>query len=298
MATETIEMSCIDAADHARSWREHGYIHLRAAISQAQVRKTIAAIFEFLEMDEHEPADWYDDARRARSGIDSRGRIPFYHHQTLWENRQTPAIHAAYAQIFGTDDLLVSIDRVNMNPPVTDAWPYDGFIHWDFDVSQRPLAPTIQGLLCLTDDEGDAGGFQCVAGFHNELEGWLAQQPAGYASRFPDTTGMTITPIPMKAGDYLIFHGFLPHGNRPNRSRAPRLAQYLTMFPRSALSPQALADRLRAYALGRPTVSTAGKPFPVLEHKAQEVGRIQLTALGQRLLGATPYPGSDQQART
>ncbi len=283
-------MSHIDAADHARSWREHGYIHLRAAISVEQVNRTVAAIFEFLEMDPSNPRDWYDEDKRARSGIDRQGRIPFYHHQTLWDNRQTPRIHAAYAQIFGSADLLVSIDRVNMNPPVTQTWPYDGFIHWDIDVSKRPLDHAIQGLLCLTDDDGNSGGFQCVAGFHNELDAWLARQPPGYATRFPDTSGMTITPIPMRAGDYLIFHGFLPHGNRPNRSRSPRLAQYITMFPRASLGPQDLAERLRAYELGRPTVSTAGKPFPVATHKPQSAGHIQLTELGQQLLGARPPP--------
>ena len=277
----------IDTDDYARSWREHGYIHIRSAISTAQVNKTIAAIFGFLEMDPEDPDDWYDERKRARSGIDRQGRIPFYHHQALWDNRQNPEIYEVYARIFGSHDLLVSIDRVNMNPPVTTSWPYNGFIHWDIDVSKRPLPQIIQGLLCLTDDDGTSGGFQCVAGFHNTLEAWLAQQPPGYAARFPDTSDMTITPIPMQAGDYLIFHGFLPHGNRPNLSRYPRLAQYITMFPRSTLDPRDLVERLRAYELGRPTVSSAGKPFPIAEHKIQDTSHIQLTELGKRLLGAT-----------
>lgn len=278
-------MSSIEAVAHDRSWREHGYIVLRGAIGAAQVKRTVDAIFEFLEMDPASPADWYDEARRARSGIDRQGRIPFYHHQTLWENRQSPAIYEAYVRLLGTPDLLVSIDRVGMNPPVTEAWPYEGFIHWDIDVSKRPLDPAIQGVLCLTDDDGTSGGFQCVPGFHRELEAWLARQPPGYATRFPDTRDMAVTPIPMRAGDYLIFHGFLPHGNRPNQSARPRLAQYFTMSPRTDLEPQALEERLRGYAQGRPTTSPTGKPFPIAPHKVQDTRHIELTELGQRLLG-------------
>jgi hypothetical protein len=283
-------MLYVEAEGHARSWREHGYIHIHSAISVDQVIRTIDAIFEFLQMDRGNSRDWYDETKRARSGIDRQGRIPFYHHQALWDNRQNAAIYGAYAQIFGSRDLLVSIDRVNMNPPVTATWPYDGFIHWDIDVSKRPLDQTIQGILCLTDDDGTSGGFQCVPGFHNTLEAWLARQPPGYATRCPDTSDMTITPIPMKAGDYLIFHGFLPHGNRANLSRHPRLAQYFTMFPRSDLGPHALARRLRAYELGRPTDSSTGKPFPFVEDKVQDTSDIQLTELGQLLLGMKSVP--------
>jgi hypothetical protein len=276
------------ADDYARSWREYGYIHIRSAVSTDQVARTVDAIFEFLEMDPDNPQDWYDERKRERSGIDLPGRIPFYHHQTLWDNRQNGAIYAAYAQLFGTRDLLVSIDRVNMNPPVTDTWPYDGFIHWDIDVAKRPLDQTIQGILCLSDDDGMSGGFQCVPGFHNIMEAWLARQPPGYATRFPDTRDMTIAPIPMKAGDYLMFHGFLPHGNRPNRSERPRLAQYFTMFPRRELDQQQLVKRLRGYELGLPTESQTGKPFPVAENKIQATRHIQLTEIGQLLLGVRP----------
>ncbi len=281
-----ITMSSTDTADYAASWRERGYIHIRQAISAAQVERTTAAIFEFLEMDPQTPSDWYDEARRARSGIDRAGRVPFYHHQTLWENRQVPEIHAAHATIIGTSDLLVSIDRVNMNPPVTASWSYDGFIHWDIDVARRPLELTTQGILCLSDDDGTSGGFQCVPGFHNTMEAWLDRQPHGYATRFPDTREMHVEPIPMQAGDFLLFHGFLPHGNRPNRSTRPRLAQYITMFPRTDLDAQQLADRLHAYQQGRPTVSSTGKPFPVA-NKVTNVSDIQLSALGKSLLGVT-----------
>ncbi|CBJ82295.1 conserved hypothetical protein [Xenorhabdus bovienii str. Jollieti] len=195
---------------YLKSWDDNGYIVIESAVSREQTQKTVDAIFYFLEMDKNDPVNFYNTDIRSRSGIDEMGRIPFYHHQTLWDNRQSQIIYSVYEKIFGIKELLVSIDRVNMNPPVNDDWKYEGFIHWDIDVSKRPLESKIQGLLSLTDDDGNSGGFQCVPGFHKVIYEWLSKQPEGYNSRFPDTTGMKIVSIPLKAGDYVIFHGALP----------------------------------------------------------------------------------------
>ncbi|MBD2810579.1 phytanoyl-CoA dioxygenase family protein [Xenorhabdus sp. Vera] len=270
---------------YLKDWNENGYIIIESAISKEMANKTIDTIFNFLEMNKEKNSDFYDTEIRSRSGIDEMGRIPFYHHQTLWDNRQNQAIYSVYEKIFGTKDLLVSIDRVNMNPPITDSWEYEGFIHWDIDVSMRPLETKIQGLLSLTDDDGTSGGFQCVPGFHKVIDEWLAKQPKGYNSRFPDTTGMKIESIPLKAGDYVIFHGALPHGNRPNTSGKPRLAQYFCYFPRIELSEQEIRERILAYKQGLPTASITGKPFPIKKADQQNTSYIKLTELGRWLLG-------------
>ncbi len=250
-----------------------------------QVGRTVDAIFEFLEMDPLRADTWYDPLIRNRSGIDKMGRIPFYHHQTLWDNRQNELIYQIYRELFSDDDLLVSVDRVNLNPPVTDNWVYEGFVHWDFEVAKRPSVFKPQGLLCLSDDNGDAGGFQCVPGFHLIIDDWLSRQPPDYNSRFPDVTGMEIKNINLRAGDFVIFHGALPHGNRPNRSKKPRLAQYFTMFPERDISARERRDRIEAYRCGLPTTSITGKPFPVMKEKSQDTSEIKLSEIGRKLLG-------------
>ncbi|MDE9433226.1 phytanoyl-CoA dioxygenase family protein [Xenorhabdus bovienii] len=271
---------------YLKSWDDNGYIVIESAVSREQTQKTVDAIFYFLEMDKNDPVNFYNTDIRSRSGIDEMGRIPFYHHQTLWDNRQSQIIYSVYERIFGIKELLVSIDRVNMNPPVNDDWKYEGFIHWDIDVSKRPLESKIQGLLSLTDDDGNSGGFQCVPGFHKVIYEWLSKQPEGYNSRFPDTTGMKIVSIPLKSGDYVIFHGALPHGNKPNISDKPRLAQYFCCFPRTDLTEQQIAERIAAYKQGLPTTSITGKPFPVKKVNQQGTSNINLTELGELLLGS------------
>jgi ectoine hydroxylase-related dioxygenase (phytanoyl-CoA dioxygenase family) len=87
-----------------------------------------------------------------------------------------------------------------------------------------------QGLLYLCDTPADQGAFSCVPGFHNELETWLAQLPAGTDPRQVDLEHRSI-PVAGNAGDLVIWHQALPHGSSPNRGSYPRIVQYMNMFP-------------------------------------------------------------------
>ncbi|MBI6548351.1 phytanoyl-CoA dioxygenase family protein [Xenorhabdus sp. VLS] len=81
----------------------------------------------------------------------------------------------------------------------------------------------------MIDDNDTSDGFQYVPSFHKVIDKWLAEQPEGCNSRFPDTAGMKIESIPLQAGEYFIFHSSLPHGNRPNVSNQLRLTQYFAV---------------------------------------------------------------------
>ena len=92
----------------------------------------------------------------------------------------------------------------------------------------------MQGVLYLTDTAEDQGGFQCVAGFHRLFDEWVKTQPKDRNPRQPDLAGLEVKSIAGKAGDLLIWHRLLAHGNGHNRSDKPRMAQYIAMLPASA----------------------------------------------------------------
>lgn len=210
-----------------------------------------------------------------------------YHHQSLWDNRQHPRVYQAFADIWQREDLWVSLDRANMNPPARQRdWDYQGMYHWDVDTSQVPLPRMVQGVLYLADTTEDQGGFQCTPGFHNRFAEWVKSQPADRDPRRPDPEGLEIKTIPGKAGDLLIWNSMLPHGNSRNRSTRPRLAQYITMYP-----PRSEEDRQQRVKAWQERLPPQGKAFPGDPRQWEEqFGQTaELTSLGRKLLGADAW---------
>lgn len=262
-------------------WEENGYVIVHQAVPQANLDAVIDAIWTFLGMDPNGPDDWYREPHR------KGGMVELYQHQALWSNRQDPRVHQAFTEIWRTEKLWVSMDRANMKPPARPdkpEWDHPGMIHWDLDTSARPIPFKVQGVLYLTDTAENQGGFQCVPGFHRQFEEWVKTQPADRHPHLPDMTGLTEKRIPGQAGDLLIWHSLLPHGNGRNTSDRPRLAQYITMSPADAKNEEARQHRIRMW---RDRLSPTGAAFPGdprgLE---QHYGKTaDLTALGKKLLG-------------
>ena len=126
----------------------------------------------------------------------------------------------------------MAIDRANLNTPNREGRAFTGFIHWDADTSLNPLPIGVQGVLSLADTDSETGGFQCVPELFRTLEAWIRTQPTDCHPFHPDLTGFEIVPVPMKAGDLLIFNSLLAHGIRPNVSNdRVRVAQYISMYP-------------------------------------------------------------------
>ena len=162
------------------------------------------------------------------------GMVEIYQHQSLWDNRQYPRIHRAFAQIWQTEKLWVSLDRANMKPPTRSQnpeWNNYGMIHWDVDTSQQAIPFGVQGVLYLTDTAENQGEFQCIPGFHHTFYDWVKSQPVDRNPRVPNLNGLDVKSIAGQAGDLLIWHRLLAHGNGHNTATQPRLAQYITMSP-------------------------------------------------------------------
>lgn len=207
-----------------RFWDENGYVILRQAISKEQARATENAVWEFLGMNPTDPASWY--TKPIGKGI----MMEFYHHPTLLENRQSQRIHKAFAQLWQTPNLWATTDRTSFNPPETATYSFQGpHLHWDMSL-EPPFHFGTQGLLYLCDTPAEQGAFCCVPGFHRQLETWRAGLPAGTDPRRVNMDALAV-PIAAEAGDFVIWHHFLPHGSSPNRGSYPRIVQYMNMYP-------------------------------------------------------------------
>ncbi|MBX3013659.1 MAG: phytanoyl-CoA dioxygenase family protein [Caldilineaceae bacterium] len=268
------------SAEDRAFWEENGYVIIHNAVPQANLEAVVEDIWAFLGVDRHDPESWY------RAPISKAGMLEMYHTQSLWNNRQYPRLHGAFADIWGTDKLWVSFDRANMNPPARPEWDYQGMVHWDVDTAQDPIPFFVQGVLYLEDTSADQGGFQCIPGFHRRFAEWVKTQPADRDPWHPALDGLEVQTIPGKAGDLLIWHNLLPHGNSRNRSTKPRLAQYISMSP-ARNDDEARQKRIESW---RERKSPGGRAFPGDPRGFEQTRPLaELSDLGKRLLGLEPW---------
>lgn len=278
-------MPVLSPENHA-FFEENGYVVVHDASPREFLKAAVEAIWEFLGMDPNDSNDWYRPPHRPGAGM-----VELYQHQALWNNRQSPRIYEAFCELWKTHKLWVSIDRVNMKPPQHPdhpEWNHPGFIHWDTDTSVLPIRFWLQGVLALTDTAENQGAFQCVPGMHRRLEEWVKTQPTDRNPRVPDLTGLEVKRIPAKAGDLIIWHVGLPHGNGPNTSDKPRLAQYITMYPAPENNEEARQARIAQWREHRPpgTKVFPGDPRRIEEEHGKTA---ELTPLGRKLLGLDPW---------
>jgi hypothetical protein len=279
-------MTVLSPEDHAL-FKENGYVVVHNAVPQENLDAVVDTLWEFLGIDRSDPDDWY------RPPMLTSGLVEIYQHQALWNNRQYPRLYQAFTEILGTEKLLVSIDRASLKPPRHPDHPeYDhkGFVHWDTDTANNPRikGKYLQGVLYLTDTDADQGGFQCVPELYRNMEEWVKTQPPDRNPRVPDLTGLTVEPIPGRAGDLVIWDVLLAHGNGHNVSNKPRLAQYISMFRTERATPESREHRLRCWREHSPP---GNKTFPGDPRKIEEqFGKTaELTPLGRKLLGLDPW---------
>jgi len=175
------------------------------------------------------PDSWYS---RPQPFLDI---VAMWGHPTQWAIRQLPSLYQAWSELWGTHELLVSLDRCRFTPPWRDGEPTPQTVHWDHDPHDRELN-YIQGAVALTDTPTGHGGFRCVPGWHRHPERWPQS-----ATRFPSHNEWhasaldgDIISVPMNTGDVVLWSSRLPHSNSKNVSNAPRYAFYLQMLPHTA----------------------------------------------------------------
>jgi len=267
-------------------WRHNGYVIVRNAVSREQVAETARFLWEFEEKDPGNPETWYTPPRAEMQmkELTNTGMVEVYNHQQLWNNRQMPRVHAAFADIWGREDLWVTIDRANLNFPLRPGFEYKGFIHWDYDPETKPQ--NVQGVLALADQtDENMGGFQCLPELFRTYDSWKLTQPENRDHFKPDITGFQLEKVKLEAGDLLIFNSSQPHGIRPNLTKDKvRIAQYISMMPAEEDNEPLRQWRIRSW---QDRIAPEGYAFPGDPRNWEQTRYTTavLSPLGRKLLG-------------
>jgi hypothetical protein len=214
-------------------WNTNGYVVVKEAVPLQQCIDAQQAIWNFLGASMHDRKSWYQPHPQ-KQGL----MLLFTQDQTLEANRNSERIRNAYRQLYGTDRIYKTVDKISFNPPETTSFKFRGSsLHWDVSLA-LPIPFQLQGLLYLTDVAANGGAFHCVPGFHRIIDDWLFNIPDFSDAREIARQTLKPEPVAANAGDFIIWHQALPHCATPNTSDFPRMVQYLTYLPEESKSQQ------------------------------------------------------------
>jgi hypothetical protein len=286
-------------------WQTYGYVVVREAIPAADAKRLLDFAWEFQGLDPHRPDTWYPE-RIFTSDLDRDlyilGFVEAYQHQFIWDSRQAQRVYDAFVDVWDCEELWVSLDRLNLNPPNVgnrsrDLIPptergFDINLHWDVDTTKGVLPQRVQGIIALHDTRPELGGFQCSPELFHRFDEWRIEQPADRDPYRPaiDRAEFPVIRPDLKAGDLLIWNGLVAHGVAQNTSTdAARAVQYLSMMPALPTNQELVRSRIRSWReLSTPewNGTLVGDP---IKHESLRYGTAELTGLGKRLLGLEPW---------
>lgn len=200
-----------------------------------------------------DPLTWGNENWPNKSQFLVRRRPTVAYEPTLV--RTHPRVHRVFAALFGTDELVTSIDRWgvmrgtarvptrqfdgSVRPQDRPDWRQHLALHWDANPGQQ--AQRYQALVAILDNPIGVGGFRAVLGSHHffsELSGTSgADEDVPYTGANKkisshDPLQKLSQKIPVRAGDMIVFDSRLLHGTFENKSPSMRLVQYVRMMPK------------------------------------------------------------------
>lgn len=293
-------------------WQSHGYIVVKNAIPSAAANRLLDFAWRFQGLDRDDPESWYAP-RSFRSDLEQElyiyGFVEAYHHQLIWDSRQAQRVYDAFVDVWDCEELWVTLDRLNLNPPnvgnrdrslipPTDNG-FDIELHWDVDSTLSVPQQRVQGIIALNDTGPDLGGFQCNPELFRRFEQWRSAAPADRDPIRPDVDRAQFPVIrpELRAGDLLIWNGLLAHGVAGNSSEKDvRAVQYLAMMPALETHSTLRQSRIDSWR----TLSTPDWNKTLVgdatKHESLRYGPAELTALGSKLLGLTSWHQSPKAA--
>ncbi|HEV2354412.1 MAG TPA: phytanoyl-CoA dioxygenase, partial [Puia sp.] len=85
-------------------WVTNGYVVIKGAVPKDQVRRLADYLWEYEGKDPDDPTTWYrkPEVDMQMKELVNTGMVEIYNHQFMWDNRQYPRVHQAFADVWGT----------------------------------------------------------------------------------------------------------------------------------------------------------------------------------------------------
>lgn len=215
------------------------------------------------DLDIANPATWVAKNLPVTNSIKAYAYYCVTHEKFFWDARQEPGVIDAFTKLWGTDELLVSFDAMNITfPNRTDVPRRPPWEHIDQSPMRRGVH-CVQGLMVLSPSGPHDGGLVVFPGSHNlndeffdtqtDKKSWLPmkdvhvfkkEELAWFAAR-----GVHPHKVCAEVGDLVLWDSRTIHyGSEPTEeSNQIRTALYATYVPASLATAEQLELKKKAF---------------------------------------------------
>lgn len=254
-------------------WRDdfyaNGYAVIKNAIPRERAVAYQAKAFEWLKsfdtpLDIKNPDTWVKENLPIQSKINTFHSYAVMHEKFIWDARQEPRVLDAFSKLWGTDELLVSFDSLNVTFPNRKDVPRKGA--WQH-VDQSPIRRSmqcVQGIINLSHAGPDDGGLMVYPGSHNLFAQFFDEctDSATWDKKdvylFTDehlqwfaARGVQPLKVCAEPGDLIVWDSRTVHyGAEPTeKSDVIRTVIYASYTPASFAKPEALETKAEIFKL-------------------------------------------------
>ena len=248
---------------------ENGFAVVPHVISETKAGQYQQAAFEWLKsfdnpaLDLSDPQSWTQANLPFVSSINTFKHYGVVHERFMWDIRQEQSIIDVFAQLWQTEELLVSFDALNITLPRRPGheqrarpWPH---------VDQSPLRTgrqCIQGIVSLSQSGPEDGGLTVYPRTHNAIQDffeahtdksqWETKDFYKFSTEqisWFEEQGFQAQKVVAGPGDLIIWDSRLIHwGAEPTAaSNTIRTATYVSYAPAALASTAVLEKKREAF---------------------------------------------------
>ncbi|KAH7127618.1 hypothetical protein EDB81DRAFT_889410 [Dactylonectria macrodidyma] len=247
----------------------NGYAVVKEAIPRDRAIQYQHKAFDWLKsfgtaLDVDDPATWKAENLPVQSKLNTFDNYCVVHEKFMWDARMEPGVVDSFAKIWGTDQLLVSFDSLNItfpnreDKPARAPWPH---------IDQSPMkrgVHCIQGIINLSSAGAEDGSLMLIPGSNVLQDEFFDTQtdPATWEAkdwrRFSEQemkwwTKKGLRPIKVHAepGDLILWDSRTVHwgGEPTEKSDVVRTVIYASYSPSKLATPETLKEKQRVFSL-------------------------------------------------
>lgn len=247
-----------------------GYVVIKGAIPSQRAVQYQQRAFEWLKsfdkgLDIDDPATWKRGNLPVQSKLNTFDNYCVVHEKFMWDARQEPGVIEPFAKIWGTEELLVSFDSLNVTfPGRKDKPPRAPWPHVDQSPLKRGLH-CVQGIINLSHVGPEDGSLMLLPRSSQFYDEFLDTQtdPATWETkdwrRFSDKEmdwwnkdkGLKPVKVHAEPGDLILWDSRTVHwgGEPTEKSNVIRTVIYASYSPAKLATKEALEEKRRVFSV-------------------------------------------------